>query len=130
MFDLQTCYDESSQELVFHAKVPDNTYFSIGFGENMISTDMIAWSVKDGVGSIRDLWSFGFTKPREDQVSNIYNEVDPVTEDDGRMTFVTRRPLDTGDSSEDYLAQLGVKMPMIYAYRTSDSNFIYHEKRG
>ena len=39
----------------------------------------------------------------------------------GKMKFVTRRKLDTGDSEQDFLVRLGEKMPMIYGYKKGTS---------
>lgn len=49
-FSLDSCYDTVAQELVLRAIVPDNTWLSIGFGATMRDTDMISWTVKNGVG--------------------------------------------------------------------------------
>lgn len=42
-FVLDSCYDDQSQELVFRADLPNNSWLSIGFGSSMTNTDMIAW---------------------------------------------------------------------------------------
>ena len=49
-FKLDSCYDPATQELVFRAEVPDNSWFSIGFGSSMSNTDMIGWFVKNKKG--------------------------------------------------------------------------------
>ena len=97
-FALDTCYDKVANEIVFKAVVPDNSWFSIGFGTTMSDTDMIAWFVTNGVGSARDYWSTFYSAPALDTVSNLTEDRAP-TFASGKMTFVTRRALDTGDDS-------------------------------
>ncbi len=46
-FKLDSCFDSETQELVFRASVPDNSWFSIGFGPSMSNTDMIGWFVEN-----------------------------------------------------------------------------------
>ena len=46
------------------------------------------------------------------------------------MVFVTRRPLDTGDNSQDFAVQLNSIMPMIWAYKSGSPSFSMHDNRG
>jgi hypothetical protein len=46
--------------------VPNNSWLSIGFGSTMQNTDMIAWFVKDSMGSSKDLYSEGYGAPDSD----------------------------------------------------------------
>ena len=62
-YDLKTCVDLDTQELVFTALVKDNSWFSIGFGPSMKDTDMIAWHVRNGVGETVDYYSTGYRAP-------------------------------------------------------------------
>ena len=92
------------QEIVFKAVVPDNSWFSIGFGNSMSNTDMIAWHVSDGVGESLDYYSTSHSAPELDSVSNLIEDDNPVFDSASQsMTFVTRRKLDTGDASQDYV---------------------------
>ena len=96
---MDTCFDKSTQELVFTSHVPDNSWLSIGFGSSMSSTDMITWFVTDKVGETKDYWSTGHSRPVEDTTSNLTEGESPVFDTGtGKMKFVTRRKLDTGDS--------------------------------
>lgn len=106
-FNLKTCFDVTSQELVFEVDQPDDSWFSIGFGNTMSNTDMISWSVNNGKGKARDLWSTNYSAPIEDENSDLVEAEEPSFDSDSkRMTFVTRRPLDTGDTEQDYLVPL------------------------
>ena len=130
MFELDACYDRDTQELVFKAVVPNNAWFSIGFGESMTNTDMIGWFVKDKAGSTVDYWSTSHAAPEEDTTSDLTEDrpaaYDAATD---KMTFVTRRLLDTGDTEQDFLVKLNVDQPMMYAYRKGDSNWKVHDFR-
>lgn len=46
------------------------------------------------------------------------------------MTFVTRRPLETTDTEQDYKMLLDVDVPMIWAYRKGSGNWRIHEDYG
>lgn len=49
----------------------------------------------------------------------------------GRISFATRRKLDTGDSSSDFVVRLDEDLAMSYAYSTSSSNRAFkHEEWG
>lgn len=111
--------------------MPDNAYFSIGFGHNMYNTDMLAWFSDNGKGSVVDYYSEGEFVPSEDASQNfsegLPNSFDSTTK---RMTFVTRRPLDTGDVNGDFVVKLNSAMPMCYGYHANTSKWTYHEARG
>ena len=105
--------------MVFKVDMPDDSWFSIGFGPNMTNTDMIGWFSDKGVGSTKDYWSTANIPPTVDTISNISQDSAPTFDAaTGRMTFVTRRALDTGDSSQDYLIPVGTTngVSMVYAY--------------
>ena len=42
-FNLKIKPDIDSNEVIFIATIPDNTYLSIAFGSDMIAADMILW---------------------------------------------------------------------------------------
>jgi len=45
-------------QFTFIATVPNNNYFSIGFGPTMTNTDMILWQANGASGSrTSDMWS-------------------------------------------------------------------------
>ena len=44
------------------------------------------------------------------------------------MTFVTRRPLDTGDSEQDFLVKLDEAIPMSAAYKKGTAKFEKHDE--
>ena len=130
---IDACYDSRAQEVLFRAIVPDNSWFSIGIGgATMQDTDMISWTVFGGRGRTADLWSSGayHAPPSEDLTQDLEDEVEPQFDSTtGLMTFMTRRKLDTGDTSEDYLIALDRAMPMCWAYKNS-ATFSKHDAHG
>ena len=97
----------------------------------MSSTDMIAWFVTDKVGETKDYWSTGHSRPVVDTTSNLTEGESPVFDTGtGKMKFVTRRKLDTGDSEQDFLVRLGEQMPMIYGYKKGTSQWTKHDTYG
>lgn len=98
-FKLDSCYDSVTQEMVFQTTMPDNSWFSIGFGNSMTNTDMITWFASDGSGSALDYFSESHSAPELDSVQNLALDGRPVFDQASKtMTFITRRKLDTGDS--------------------------------
>lgn len=130
-FTIDSCYDDQEEDLVFQVSMPDNAYFSIGFGDSMYNTDMLAWFSDNGTGSVVDYYSEGEYTPSEDITQNfsegLANAFDSTMK---RMTFVTRRPLDTSDLDGDFVVKLNTAMPMIWAYQSKRSSWSFHEKTG
>ena len=92
---------------------------------------MIAWFVTEKVGETRDYWSTSYAKPVADQISNLVDDTAPKFDaETGKMKFVTRRKLDTGDSEQDFLVRLGEDIPMIYSYKKGTSNWVKHDEFG
>ena len=60
-------YDADLSKLKFVATVGENKYFSVGFGSNMIDTDMILFTAS-GEGSVQDMYSTGYEAPPPDTV--------------------------------------------------------------
>jgi len=119
-FSLESCYDSLEKEIVFKAVVPDQSWFSIGFGSSMTDCDMIAWRVTRGKGKVEDYWCSGshHPVPSLDKQQDTRLDGDPFFDRaTKRMTFVTRRKLDTGDLSQDFVVPLDKAIPMIYAYK-------------
>ena len=99
VFNLDTCLHEDGEKLVFVATVPDDSWLSIGFGSSMRNTDMIAWRVVGGKGFTEDYWSTSRSTPELDSVSDLTDITEMTKFENGVMTFVTERALDTGDTS-------------------------------
>ena len=76
-YTLDTCFDDMTQEIVFKAVLPDNSWLGIGFGTTMDNTDMIAWTVNNKQGSVKDLYSTGEWEPAEDVTQNLRDEKPP-----------------------------------------------------
>lgn len=47
-----------------------------------------------------------------------------------QVAFINYRPLDTGDSAQDYLIQLGQEMDMVYGFRFRSNLWTTHDRRG
>lgn len=72
----------------------------------MTDTDMIAWFVDEGNGEVQDLFSTKYAAPEADEIQDLLQEKAPVFDDnEGFMTFYTRRLLDTGDP-QDYIVKV------------------------
>ena len=72
----------------------------------MTDTDMIAWFVDEGQGTVQDLFSTKYAAPLEDEIQDLVQEKAPVFDvNEGFMTFYTRRLLDTGDT-QDYIVKV------------------------
>jgi hypothetical protein len=107
-FEIDTCYDKEAGQLIFKAVIPNNSWFSIGFGPSMTDCDMITWFAENKTGSTKDYWSDSHATPEEDSVNNLVNMIAPVYNSaTDKITFITKRALDTGDSSKDFLVQTG-----------------------
>ena len=93
----------------------------------MTNTDMIAWFANEKVGLTKDYWSTSHDDPEEDLTSNLITgrapEHDSVTD---KMTFVTIRALDTGDSQQDFLVPVEVNFPVSYAYAQGSAAWRKH----
>lgn len=130
-FSVDSCYAADSQEVVFTALVPDNSWLSIGFGATMNSTDMIAWFVTDKVGETRDYWSTKHMPPTLDTESNLVDAEPPQFDSQsGKMKFVTRRKLDTGDQEQDFVVKLDEDIPMCYGFKKGTSKWVKHDEFG
>ena len=64
--NLSYSWDPSTKMVRFTATVPNNNYFSIGFGSTMYSTDMILWQASGASSKVTDLWSTSESTPLTD----------------------------------------------------------------
>ena len=91
--------DDTTDEIVMRATIPNKSYLAIGFGENMRGTDMIVWRWKDDQTEVDNLFSTGYSKPPSDGTN--FLKTTEITSPDGNMkTFTTRRALDTGNAND------------------------------
>ena len=81
----------------FSATVPNNHYFSIGFGSTMYSTDMVVWQANSQNSLVLDLWSTGHQTPITDKVQNY---VSTIKFNSTHTSFISDRALQTGDSQD------------------------------
>jgi len=144
-FELETCYDNQAGNLIFKAVIPNNSWFSIGFGPTMTDTDMIAWFAEKGVGSVKDYWSGSHSAPEEDSVNNLIDMTTPFYDSaTDKITFITKRALDTGNSnqvfggraletansSQDFLVRTGEQLPMCFGYVLGSAQWRKHDEYG
>ena len=106
---LEVFYEEATQNtnerLKMVVTMPDQTWFSIGFGgTNMFNVDMIGWHANGSDSYVKDYFSVEKNDPPEDKEQNLTNEEvkfvakDPALEKDyDKVTFVTYRDLETTD---------------------------------
>jgi len=79
----------------FVVTVPNNQYFSLGFGKTMTNCDMVIWQANGLANSnVLDLYSYGETTPlidkQQDYVSTkVYNGT--------HVIFTSDRKINTGD---------------------------------
>jgi len=104
--------DYNTQTLYFEAKVPNNSWFSIGFGQTMSNTDMIAWRAASDQSDSLDLYSTGYGLPATDGENNV--ETTFTDDEAGTITFTSQRKFDTGDS-QDYALEFDKNIVMCYA---------------
>ena len=114
--------DMTTEEIVMQARIPNKSYLSIGFGENMRGTDMILWRWKDDVTQVDNMYSTGYFQPPSDGTRYLKTTIE--TSRDGMFkTFTTRRALDTGNP-KDFAIQPDKEIVMCYAYRTGNGDFV------
>ena len=84
-------------QFTFITTVPNNNWFSLGFGPTMTNTDMILWQANGATGSrTSDMWSRSQSTPVNDTIQNIKSTY--VVNTNGSVTFTTLRNMTTGDS--------------------------------
>ena len=83
----------------------------------MVDVDMLAWH---GLGSsflAADYWSIGNSTPKLDDVQSLDLVSHEFNADNSRVKIVTKRRLDTGETSEDYLIPLNQEIDMVWAWK-------------
>ena len=78
--------------------VPENMWFSIGFGEGMINTDMVLFTGSGMSGDIKDLWSTKESTPQTD-TNNAYAIGSLKAKLGDTYNFTAYRALNTRDAS-------------------------------
>ena len=79
----------------FLVEVPNNQYFSIGFGPTMFGCDEVVWEANGQNSAAYDLWSIDYRTPSIDPhqdytTTYVYNGT--------HVTFTSDRVLNTGDN--------------------------------
>ena len=94
-FSMEVSYLIDSEELEFKVNSMNKAWLALGFGESMFDVDMIAWHADGSNSYAQDYWSTMNDTPGVDDDVDLKTTF--VEEADGRITFTTRRKLDTGD---------------------------------
>lgn len=118
-------------------EMPDQMWFSIGFGNDMFDTDMIGWHADGLQSKVLDYFSTSKDSPGLDEQQDVEyyvklfdaDENDP--EDYPKVRFLVYRDLDTGDMEKDYLITVGQQHDMVYAMQLYSSDWAReHNARG
>ena len=96
-FNLKIKADMETNDVIFCATIPDNTYLSIAFGSDMIAADMILWQADGDESEAYDMWSSNFATPMFDQFDQLITEIEDGKIGTGTKQFTTRRPYDPMD---------------------------------
>ena len=116
-FSLRVCLDLQRRDLVFKTEIAKDAWLGVGFGKGMKDIDMIVWLSEGETGTVKDLWSTGLFQPELDQSQDVTLDEEPTYDaSTGRVSFVTRRKLDTGDSN-DRVFELETEYDVSFAYR-------------
>eukprot|EP00357_Protocruzia_adherens_P031556 CAMPEP_0115041448 /NCGR_PEP_ID=MMETSP0216-20121206/45527_1 /TAXON_ID=223996 /ORGANISM="Protocruzia adherens, Strain Boccale" /LENGTH=1350 /DNA_ID=CAMNT_0002423075 /DNA_START=139 /DNA_END=4191 /DNA_ORIENTATION=+ len=90
-------------------------WVGVGFGGNtMTDTDMVLGNMNGSTAEATDSWSTGHGAPGADTTANISNITGNKTGD--VLTISFDRPLDTNDSTQDYVIPLDTQFDVVWAY--------------
>ena len=109
------------------ANLPPNKYLGLGFGQDMINTDMILWQNYGASSLTSDLWSKFEDTPARDAQQDVTSTF--RVNADSSVTFRTTRLMDTGDS-QDFAINTDTSMVFCYSESYGTSNFVQHSNYG
>ena len=89
----------------FTATVPNNQYFSIGFGKTMTNCDMVLWQANGNSSLITDLWSTGRSTPARDPIQNYASN---FTFNGTHVEFSSDRNLTTNDTRDTVIPYVSI----------------------
>ena len=128
---------QKNERLKMVLDIPNNTWFSIGFGRSMNKVDMIGWHANGEDSYVRDYFSTGKNTPPEDDEQNLESLVPEfILKDDtndeswDRVRFVTYRDLETSDTEQDFIVPLDVEIDMVYGILAFSSDWREHNEKG
>lgn len=87
---------ESNETAVFFFTIPDQMYFSIGFGNTMSNVDMLLLQANGDKSLAYDLWSVNHNTPKPDNDQNIDYKFEVSST---HVKFSVKRKVSTGDTS-------------------------------
>ena len=91
---------------------------------------MIGWQGLGSSAQANDYWSTDASAvPKLDDVQNL-DSTHKISDSGERVKFVTKRKLDTGDPTEDYVIPLKEEIDMVYSIRYSSGNWEPYELTG
>ena len=124
-------YLKVTEELQFVVEMPTDSYLSLGFGKGMYKVDMMTWHGLGEDSKTVDYWSMSKDTPDADpeEFQNLDTTFE-LNEDGSRVTFTTKRKLDTGDADLDYLIRLDEETDMVWAMCTYSGEWIEHNRYG
>ena len=101
-------------QIQYTVQIPKGSYFAVGYGTSMSAMDVVAFRADSTTPGVDDMFATDRSLPRTDK--NDYISV--ITSNSTHVTFVSKRPLNTGDSVNDYSINL--------VGNTNGQNFIFH----
>jgi hypothetical protein len=106
----------------FRARVRNNAYIALGFGETMENTDMVIWQA-NGLNSLQQQL-YSMTQGIKPQVvGNEWQTVFVYNETTGFVDFTSRRPL---KANFGYELQLNIPFMICYAWNFETHELVYH----
>jgi hypothetical protein len=97
-------YDPSTSLVTMKVEVKANTWFGVGFKDQMKNSDMITFQGTGDKGEVIDQWSTAKTIPQVDSQQDI--TWSSTRDSNNNYVFEATRKLDTGDSGQDTIIEL------------------------
>ena len=98
---------KDNNNIRMNVTVPNNHYFSVGFGKTMTNCDMVLWQANGLQSKTVDLWSKGRFTPDTDSQQD-YNST--FTYNGTHVIFISDRKMNTGDSLDFVIKNVTLRM--------------------
>lgn len=122
---LEISYEPNFDKIKFVVFVANYSYVGMGFGDDMINTDMVAWIANWKYSRQLNLYSSDEVVPTLVR-PNIYTTDNFTYHDDAKfIKFITTRPLDMQDN-HTYVIPLEEPFDICYAYN-NHPKLLYHQ---
>lgn len=134
-YSMDITYIIPTEEVQFEVDMPDKSFLGFGFGKSMVNVDMIIWHANGKNSYSQDYWSTSTKTPKVDDFAHLTTTQEAYTRPDGknktnRVKFVTRRKLDTGEHSEDFVIPLNQEFDFIWAINLVGPELVIHNLSG